>query len=113
MNQKKFIGATLLVLTVALTGMAGYAVLKKETAPAPAPSPLSDGLPEWVKKIISEKESSPVENPPALIVRCESAETFVYYFPAPCCDQLSTLYNAAGDIICSPDGGITGKGDGR
>ncbi|MBU1101268.1 MAG: hypothetical protein KKA84_12780 [Bacteroidetes bacterium] len=37
----------------------------------------------------------------------------VYYVPPQCCDQFSTLYDKDGNIICAPDGGITGQGDGR
>ena len=36
-----------------------------------------------------------------------------YYVPPQCCDQFSTLYDADGAVICAPDGGITGRGDGK
>ena len=36
----------------------------------------------------------------------------VYYIPVhSCCDQWSDLYDSDGNIICHPDGGITGEGD--
>lgn len=31
----------------------------------------------------------------------------------PCCDRFSELYNHAGNLVCHPSGGITGKGDGK
>ena len=37
----------------------------------------------------------------------------VYWESAPCCDQYSTVYTLKGKIICHPDGGITGNGDGQ
>ncbi len=37
----------------------------------------------------------------------------MYYTPPVCCDQFSTLYDAQGKILGHPDGGITGKGDGK
>ena len=39
----------------------------------------------------------------------------VYYVQASslCCDQMSMLYDAEGNLICMPDGGYTGRGDGR
>jgi hypothetical protein len=38
----------------------------------------------------------------------------VYFLPVyQCCDFFSTLFDAQGEIICHPDGGITGHGDGR
>ena len=36
-----------------------------------------------------------------------------YYVSAPCCDQYNDLFDAKGRKLCSPDGGITGRGDGR
>lgn len=37
----------------------------------------------------------------------------VYFVPAPCCDFFSILYDDSCRIIAHPDGGITGRGDGR
>ena len=36
----------------------------------------------------------------------------MYYQTAPCCDIFTTLYDAEGNIIGHPAGGITGRGDG-
>lgn len=37
----------------------------------------------------------------------------VFYFVQPCCDQINPVYDSKGNIICHPDGGFTGKGDGK
>lgn len=37
----------------------------------------------------------------------------VFYVSPTCCDIPSTLYDKDGNILCHPDGGITGSGDGR
>lgn len=37
----------------------------------------------------------------------------VYYLPPKCCDIPSLLLDAKGDPLCSPDGGLTGAGDGK
>jgi len=37
----------------------------------------------------------------------------VYYFPPQCCDIPSVLFDRNCNIICNPDGGWTGGGDGR
>lgn len=37
----------------------------------------------------------------------------VFHVPRSCCDVPSALYDADGKVICGPDGGFTGKGDGR
>jgi hypothetical protein len=71
------------------------------------------GNPDWVKALIAKFESDPVGNPPQSIWRYEYNGETVYYIPPQCCDQFSTLYDAQGSIICAPDGGFTGGGDGR
>ncbi len=70
-------------------------------------------LPTWLTSLIHQLEKEPVANPPAFIARYEYKREIVYYLPARCCDIWSTLYRADGTIVCHPDGGIAGRGDGR
>ncbi|MBS1734772.1 MAG: hypothetical protein JST02_15885 [Bacteroidetes bacterium] len=37
----------------------------------------------------------------------------VYYIPAICCDFFSDLYDDQCQLIAHPDGGFTGRGDGK
>src|SRR5437588_1251309 len=37
----------------------------------------------------------------------------VFYLSMPCCDQFNTVYDGNCNYLGSPDGGITGKGDGK
>lgn len=37
----------------------------------------------------------------------------VYYIVMPCCDFFSEVYDSTCKFLGSPDGGITGKGDGK
>ncbi len=37
----------------------------------------------------------------------------VYYVPPKCCDIPSVLFDEKGEVLCSPDGGLTGSGDGK
>ena len=69
--------------------------------------------PVWVEKMIAGFEVAPVANPPQRILRYRYRDQTVYYIPPTCCDQPSVLYDAKGDAICEPDGGMTGRGDGR
>ncbi len=80
--------------------------------PSPTPN-VPAGTPGWVTKMISDYVSKPVENPPAKIVRYEFKGQTVYYIPPPCCDQYSRLFDAQGQLLCAPDGGLTGRGDGK
>ena len=47
------------------------------------------------------------------VARYEYRGGRVYYVPPRCCDVYGTLYDASGTILCHPDGGFTGDGDGR
>ena len=64
--------------------------------------------PDWLVDLITSDE------PPACIQRYTYHDEVVFYTPIPgCCDRMSTLYDRCGTILCAPDGGYTGKGDGR
>lgn len=70
-------------------------------------------LPHWLAVLIADFQSAPVGNPPQSIYRYTYKGQTVYYVPPQCCDQFSTLYDASGRVLCAPDGGISGRGDGK
>jgi hypothetical protein len=79
-----------------------------------ARSPVApDPLPAWLTSLIAQLEAAPPANPPASIARYDYHDEAVYFLPARCCDVPSTLYRADGTILCHPDGGFSGAGDGR
>jgi acyl-homoserine-lactone acylase len=67
----------------------------------------------WLSSLISEIQSAPVANPPVVISKYQFRGNAVYFVPARCCDIASTLYSADGTVLCHPDGGLMGKGDGK
>lgn len=67
----------------------------------------------WLDKLIDEIKNEKVTNPPSSIWRYEYKGQIVYFRPQICCDIYSYLYDENGNIICCPDGGFTGRGDGR
>ena len=69
--------------------------------------------PDWVAAVIAELEREPVGNPPASLTRYTYNGKTVYYVPPRCCDVAGVLYAESGDVLCGPDGGLTGRGDGR
>jgi hypothetical protein len=69
--------------------------------------------PGWVTRLVRTWEKDPVGNPPQSIWKYDYKGQPVYYVPPQCCDQYSTLYDSAGTVICAPDGGFTGQGDGK
>lgn len=76
-----------------------------------APTQPADN-PAWLGALIAQIQSEPVTNPPSSIVRYRYRGETVYFRPSRCCDVFSDLYDFSGVLICHPDGGITGAGDG-
>ena len=80
---------------------------------APAPVVADPVQPPFVDALIARLEAEPVANPPAEIWRYTYGGRPVWYVPPQCCDIPSQLYESDGDAICQPDGGFSGRGDGR
>lgn len=70
-------------------------------------------LPQCIESQIETLKNQSVQNPPSEVWQWESKGKTFYYFNAVCCDQFTILYNDKCEIICAPDGGFTGKGDGK
>ena len=70
-------------------------------------------IPQWLADLISKLENEPVANPPLSITQFDYQDQTVYFVPQRCCNIFSDLYDADGNIIGHPDGGIAGQGDGR
>lgn len=71
-----------------------------------------DRTPAWLTSLITQFETKQPTNPPAFIAKYEFQGAIVYYVPPSCCDMWSTVYSTDGSVVCHPDGGFTGKGDG-
>jgi hypothetical protein len=82
-------------------------------APGSGPASHQTPVPAAVTALIHELETQPVANPPAYLASYDYAGQVVYYVPPRCCDIFGNLYDAAGQVICHPDGGLAGRGDGR
>ena len=67
----------------------------------------------WQADLIHRLEIEPVTNTPTTLIQYGYKGQVVYYVPPRCCDIFSDLYDADGNVIGHPDGGITGQGDGR
>lgn len=100
---------------------AGDATAPDSTAADSAAAPDGDAaggcdpehLPSCIESLIAQLESEPVTNPPSSLTLYEYAGQCVYYRPPVCCDQYSEVYDAKCQVICAPDGGIMGQGDGK
>lgn len=70
-------------------------------------------LPKCINKLISDFKSEPKQNPPRKIFSYTYHDSTVYYVQPICCDFYSDLYDNKCNLIAHPDGGFTGKGDGK
>lgn len=98
----------LLLATLALAFTACGSVPSRSGGPPPQ-SP----IPVAVSALIHDLETRPVANPPAYVASYDFRGQVVYYVPPRCCDIFGDLYDANGQLICHPDGGLAGNGDGR
>jgi len=69
--------------------------------------------PACINEMIKGFASAEKENPPRKIYSYTYQGKTVYYVTPPCCDFFSDLYDAECKLLGHPDGGITGKGDGK
>lgn len=72
-----------------------------------------DDLPKCIVKKIDDIKAGGVWNPPAKVYSYTYNGETVYYFPARCCDIPSSLFDSDCNVICQPDGGFDGEGDGK
>jgi hypothetical protein len=66
-----------------------------------------------IKEMIKGFEKEEMQNPPRKIYSYTYQGSTVYYVTPPCCDFYSDLYDSSCRLIGHPDGGITGRGDGK
>jgi len=70
-------------------------------------------VPSCIKNKIDSFKNEPKENPPRSITQYTYKGNKVYYISAPCCDQFSEVVDSNCNLLGHPDGGFTGKGDGK
>ena len=71
-------------------------------------------IPPFVTKLIAQYESASPGSSPDAVWKYRYKGAAVFYVPRlACCDIMSRLYDINGNLICRPDGGIVGSGDGK
>jgi hypothetical protein len=108
----------MVALFLPLSFLNGYFVVPKAAnaalaAGSSADRPAPGALPPFVRQLIAQQESAPKKNPPGSILEYRYRGQVVYYVPPSCCDVPGELYAVDGHVICEPDGGMTGGGDGK
>jgi len=70
-------------------------------------------IPACITQKIVEIQNEDVWNPPAKVYQYKYQGQTVYFIPQRCCDIRSILMDEDCNVLCYPDGGITGNGDGN
>lgn len=70
-------------------------------------------IPHCIRQEIIRIHADKLRNPPGSVWQYEYNHAIVYYIPSYCCDIPGRLLDSNCRLICSPDGGYTGKGDGK
>lgn len=84
----------------------------RTSTPTEAKSTCTDS-PACITEKINSIKSATVRNPPSSVWQYEYNGKPVYYIPPYCCDAFGELYDCQCNLICYPDGGISGRGDGK
>ena len=71
------------------------------------------GTPACIEDAIRKIKGEEPRNPPAEVWKLTVEKATYYYIPPDCCDQFSELYDLNCNLVCSPDGGLTGQGSGN
>lgn len=74
---------------------------------------VADSAQSCIQDMIKGFAKEEKQNPPRKIYSYLYHGKTVYYVTPPCCDFFSDLYDSTCKLIGHPDGGITGKGDGK
>lgn len=69
--------------------------------------------PGWLQARIQAVLAERKRNPITRILSYQYRGQTVYFQSAPCCDQFSYVFDTKGRVLCQPEGGLTGKGDGK
>lgn len=82
-------------------------------SPVPQEQTVKDSIPACIRhKIDSFKIAQPQEKPQR-VVEYQYKGKKVYYIAMHCCDFFNPVYDDECTLLGAPDGGFTGRGDGK
>lgn len=71
------------------------------------------GQPSCIEEMIKKISGTEKHLRPSKIYSYLYKGKTVYYIIAPCCDNFNELYDSECKLLGNPDGGFTGRGDGK
>lgn len=73
----------------------------------------SQSHPQFILDMLAKNKSMDAHEQALEITRYDYHGKQVYYVKPPCCDFFSKVYDSQGNLLGAPDGGMTGRGDGK
>jgi hypothetical protein len=70
-------------------------------------------MPPCLEAKIKVMASDQGEGSPISVTKYSYRQQTVYYVVSPCCDKFNIVYDSACNVLGHPDGGFTGRGDGK
>jgi hypothetical protein len=70
-------------------------------------------IPACIKQKIAVYKKMQQHEQPQSVAEYEYKGKKVYYIKMPCCDFFNELYDSNCQLLGHPDGGMTGRGDGK
>jgi hypothetical protein len=113
LNKAQTIFMKYLLLVLALPMLAATDCGKKKTKTASGENSTTDSLPSCLRHMIDSAKNDTPPTVPLQVDEYRHAGKTVYYVTADCCDFYNIVYDASCNYICAPNGGFTGKGDGK
>ena len=72
-----------------------------------------DSIPPCLRKMIDSFKLVPKHEQPQRVTEYSYKGKKVYYVAMPCCDFFNEVYDDKCKLLGSPDGGFSGRGDGK
>lgn len=94
-----------------VTEQNGGVMYQKDSAILPEPAVAA--LPTCIKNKIDSFKLKEAHEQPQKVVEYTYKGKKIYYVVMPCCDFFNEVYDANCKFLGAPDGGFTGKGDGK
>lgn len=85
----------------------------KDTVPVKGNAKSNTAVPTCIKHKIDSFKVAQKHEQPQKVVEYEYKGKKVYYIVMPCCDFFNEVYDENCILIGAPDGGFTGRGDGK
>ena len=73
----------------------------------------SQVIPACLEAKIKAMAADPEQGSPVSVTQYTYRQQTVYYVVSPCCDKFNIVYDSVCNVLGHPDGGFTGRGDGK